>query len=217
MKTLAILHTTPLTIAPLKELAQELIPGCVVYNLLDDSILPHLIKGTARDKVIYRVKTMVKMAESTGADLALSACSSIGQLVTGCTESVSIPVWRIDEKMAEQAVRVGKRIGVLATLTTTLEPTADLLRRKALEADRVVELVSVCAHSAYARLLAGDVPGHDQEVAHELLRLATDCDVVVLAQASMARVAQSLTDINPDQILTSPRLGMERVRKYFSV
>jgi hypothetical protein len=33
---LAIIHTTAATIGPLKTLAQEVIPGCEVTNLVDD-------------------------------------------------------------------------------------------------------------------------------------------------------------------------------------
>ena len=42
MKKLAVIHTTPATIGSLGELIGELLPGCRVCNLLDDSILPEI-------------------------------------------------------------------------------------------------------------------------------------------------------------------------------
>ena len=39
MKSVGIIHTTPATIASLGALAQELLPGVQIVNLLDDSIL----------------------------------------------------------------------------------------------------------------------------------------------------------------------------------
>jgi len=40
---------------------------------------------------------------------------------------VGIPVVRVDEPMAEKAVQTGTRIGVAATLATTLKPTTELI------------------------------------------------------------------------------------------
>ena len=42
MHKLAIIHTTPATVEPLKALAAEIVPGVNVVNFVDDSILPQL-------------------------------------------------------------------------------------------------------------------------------------------------------------------------------
>ena len=48
-------------------------------------------------------------------------CSSIGRAVETAAELVATPVLRVDRPMAEQAVARASRIGVVATLPTTLE------------------------------------------------------------------------------------------------
>jgi Asp/Glu/hydantoin racemase len=211
--TIAIIHTTVVTVEPLKALAAELVPDCDVVNFVDDSILPQL-KGNGGDvgAVADRLLHYARFAEQVGADVILNACSSVGGVVAQMQQHVDIPIVRIDEAMTEEAVRRGQRIGVAATLATTLNPTMQLVQRKADEAGTPVELVPMLADTAYQKLVAGDRAGHDADLATALTELAASVDVVVLAQASMARVVPSLPAAEQQKCLSSPRLGMERVK-----
>lgn len=212
-RTIAIIHTTPLTVEPLKALAAELLPGADVVNFVDDSILPQLKRnGGDVQAVVDRLRHYAQFAEQVGADVILNACSSVGGVVAEMRQQVSIPIVRIDEAMAEQAVQRGRRIGVAATLATTLNPTIQLVQSKADAAGVQVEIVPLLADTAYQKLLAGDKAGHDADLAAALADLATFVDVVVLAQASMARVVAALPPDQQDKYLSSPRLGMERVK-----
>jgi Asp/Glu/hydantoin racemase len=207
---LAIIHTTTVTVEPLRALAAELLPDCEVINFVDDSILPQLRDNRGDvGAVAERLAQYARFAEQVGADAILNACSSVGALVEHMRQQVGIPIVRIDEAMAEEAVRRGRRIGVVATLATTLNPTMQLVHSKA-AAD--VEIVPVLADTAYQKLVAGDKPGHDAELAAVLAELAATVDVIVLAQASMARVVPSLPPDAQQKCLSSPRLGMAWVK-----
>jgi hypothetical protein len=126
--------------------------------------------------------------------------------------AVSIPIVRIDDAMAEQAVQRGEHLGVAATLATTLQPTTRLLRAKAQVAGKQVEITPLLIEGAYQKLMAGDRDGHDNLLVEKLQDLARIVDVIVLAQASMARVLPRLSAADQDKILVSPRLAMERVK-----
>jgi glutamate racemase len=211
---LAIIHTTPVTIDMLKLLAGEIIPGCSVMNVMDDSILPQLAENNGRiEDVKERLCLYAAIAEQSGVHCILNACSSVGDVVTVMRNRVAVPVVRIDEAMAEQAVKSGTRIGVAATLNTTLQPTLNLLERTADEAGKRIELMPVLAEGAYRKLIASDKEGHDTELAGVLLELIEKNDIVVLAQASMARVVERLPEDARQRFLSSPRLGMERVKQ----
>ena len=211
--TLAIIHTTALTVTPLKQLANELLPGTTVINFVDDSVLPQLIKNGANvSAVAPRIMQYGRFAEEVGASAILSACSSVGEVVAQLQQEVKIPVIRIDEAMAEAAVTSAERIGVAATLATTLSPTLALLERKAEAAGKTVELEPVVAHAAYERLQAGDAAGHDELLAEMLRELAGRVQQVVLAQASMARVVPQLPVDLQRKFLSSPRSGMQAVK-----
>ncbi|MBX2997222.1 MAG: aspartate/glutamate racemase family protein [Caldilineaceae bacterium] len=209
---LAIIHTSPATVEPLKALAQEMIPGCTVINFVDDSILPQLIEnGGDVDAVSARLTQYARHAAEAGADVILEACSSVGEVVAQMRQAVEIPVVRIDEALAEEAVRQGRRIGVAATLSTTLQPTLRLIERKAADAGKEIELRSILVAEAFQRLAAGDTEGHNEILGAALLGLVHEVDVVVLAQASMARVLPQLPVDLHGKFLSSPRLGMARV------
>jgi Asp/Glu/hydantoin racemase len=136
-------------------------------------------------------------------------CSSIG----GATEEIAgkrgWPVVRIDEAMVDRALELGSRIGVVATLRSTLRPTVDLVRRRA--GDRRVGVREALAEGAFTALKAGDRDRHDELVRAALRDLIGTVDVIVLAQASMARVADSLGPAaSRTPILASPELGVAR-------
>lgn len=212
MKRIAIIHTTPATVEPLKALAAELLPGYEVVNFVDDSILPQLAETGDLSLVAPRLVAYARFAEEVGAAAVLEACSSVGELAAEAGAAIGIPLVRIDEAMAGEAIRRGERIGVAATLETTLQPTTRLLRQKAQEAGKEATFTPLLVGDAYRRLMAGDPEGHDRILAEALSGLARQVDVVVLAQASMARVLPRLPEALQDSFLTSPRLAMERLR-----
>lgn len=213
MPKLAIIHTTSATVDSMKALAAEMLPGSELVNFVDDSILPQLGQnGGDLTEVEERLVHYARFAEEVGADVILEACSSVGEVVAKMQSAVSIPIVRIDESMAEQAVQRGQHLGVAATLQTTLQPTTRLLQAKAHQAGRQVEITPVLIEGAYQKLMAGDREGHDHLLVEKLQELALTMDVVVLAQASMARVLPRLSAAAQEKILVSPRLAMERVQ-----
>lgn len=187
-------------------------PDAEVFHIVDESLLGVTRKtGKLTPATRRRVLGYVESAAEAGADLVVVTCSSIGPAVDASRDFVPVPVLRVDEPMADEAVRLGARIGVLATLRTTLEPTAELVERRARDAGLEVEVVARVCDGAFDALSAGDRERHDELVRDGLRGLAREVDVVVLAQASMARVADTLPDDErPVPILASPRLGVER-------
>lgn len=212
MAKLFILHSTPVTIFSLKELAAEMIPNHQVFNILDDSILPELISGAPLSHVEPRIRSYVRCAAAAGADVILSACSSIGGLVVAAQDEVNVPVMRIDDAMAEEAVKRGTRIAVAATLNTTLQPTTALLREKAAAVGKAIQIQSYLVEGAYSALAEGNREKHDELVGQALRKAYAQSDIVVLAQASMAGVAGQLQGLERERFLTSPRLGMAQVK-----
>jgi Asp/Glu/hydantoin racemase len=160
--------------------------------------------------VARRVAQHVAAAEDAGADFILVTCSSIGSAVETAASLASVPVLRVDQPMADRAVNEGRRIGVIATLPTTLEPTADLIRRRAAAAGKDIELISRLCNGAFEALMSGDAATHDRLVASALRELTKEVDVIALAQASMARVVDGLPrEDRRIPILTSPPIAIE--------
>ncbi len=214
MKTLAIIHTTEATISLLKGLAEELLPKVNVINLLDDSMLPDMLAG--KDEAVkVRWLTYAQMAVEAGADIILSACSTVGRFAEIANSSLAIPVWRIDQEMVSKAVQQGGRVGILATLSSTLEPTLDLVKRQAAEQGKSVHVEAVLVEGAYEALMSGDRAKHDQKIIAAAKEIQPKCDLLLLAQASMSRALESFTVPENFLVLTSPRMALEKMKYFF--
>ncbi|QNK72387.1 Asp/Glu racemase [Variovorax sp. PAMC28562] len=212
MKTVAVVHTGPATVQPIKQQFQELLPDVRVINIVDDSLLNDVIAaGHLTEAVAGRILTYMQEGQKMGAVAILNACSSVGEAATAARAGLSIPVVKIDERMAERAVALGPRIGVVATVRTTLEPTIRLIRAKAKETGQQIEISEGLAEGAFQALLEGKTEAHDEVVRRTILSLVDKVDVIVLAQASMARLTSSLGDLKVP-VLSSPRSGVEAVR-----
>lgn len=193
-KTLGLIHTSATLVPVFQQLCNEFLPGVNVFNIVDDSLIKNVIaNGELNATTARRVVDYVGSAEMAGADYILVTCSSIGVAVEAAADLTKVPVLRVDQPMADLAVQTGKRIGVIATLSTTLGPTSDLVKRRAAKAGKEIELTSKLCDGAFEALMSGNTALHDEMVAKALKELSLQVDVILLAQASMARVVETLT------------------------
>jgi len=196
-----------------KALADEHLKGRTIFNMVDESLLCDIIRdGRCPPNTAKRLVGHVLAAESAGAEVILVSCSSMGRAVEASRALCGVPVMRVDEPMAECAIATGKRIGVIATLPSTLEPTVALIESKAAGAGQKVTIRSQVVEGAFAAVIGGDGGRHDALVAAALKTMASEVDVIVLAQASMARVVDALAPTDkPVPILSSPKLAIEHL------
>ena len=214
-KRLVLIHTISPLLDVFNKLSAELLPGVQLMHVLDEPLLVRVRqRGHLAPEDSARLQTHVAIAEGTGADAVLVTCSTVSPCVDDVRPGANIPVMKIDEAMIAEAVAKGAKIGVVATNVTTLEPTRQLLQAQAEVADKQVEIELVLVENALPALLSGDSATHDNLVKETVLELADRVDVLVLAQASMARVLDAIPEAaRPVPILSSPHLALERVRE----
>lgn len=214
-KKLGLIHTSATLVPVFAALCREKLPGVETFNIVDDSLVRGIREaGALTAPLARRVAAYLESAELAGADFILVTCSSIGPAVEAGAKLTGVPVLRVDQPMADRAVQTGSRIGIIATLATTLEPTADLIQRRAALAGKPIELIPRLVEGAFEALLAGDEATHDTRVAAALRELGRRVDVIVLAQASMARVVDRLEAADRRvPLLASPALAVDYVAK----
>jgi Asp/Glu/hydantoin racemase len=213
MTTIAVIHTGPVTVLPIENQLSELIADARVINIMDDSLLNDVrTAGHLTPEVASRIYNYMSNAQAMGADIILNACSSVGEATDALRDLIRTPIVKIDESMAEEASAIGSRIGVVATVSTTLDPTVRLIRRKAEEHGRTVDVTERIAEGAFEALLSGDGTLHDEILKRTIIELANQVDVVVLAQVSMARLVPALGELRVP-VLSSPRSGVEAVKR----
>jgi Asp/Glu/hydantoin racemase len=214
-RRICLIHTAPLMVQLFTPLCREHLPSVKVTQIINESMLRDTIEaGYVRQPTIDALITFADACFKMGTELVMVTCSSIGPAVDLIQGRFQKPVLRIDEPMAEAAVQRGRRIGIAATLSTTLQPTWELLRRKAKEAGKEVTLVQCLCEGAFEALLTGDPETHDALVSRALINDLSNVDVIVLAQASMARVAERLPpEALAAPVLSSPGLAMDYIRE----
>lgn len=210
---LAFIHTSHVLIPLFAQLAKEHLAGVEVFHMSDESLIRNtMAAGELTKSTTRRVIGMIGLAREGGADAVMVTCSSIGAAIPIAREQFDFPILRIDEAMADAAVRAGKRIGVAATLRTTLQPTVDLLVERAIAAGRDVDIDPELCEGAFEAVLSGDTARHDELVSAALRGLRDRVDVVVLAQASMVRVLTQMDMSKGAPVLSSPELAVRSAR-----
>lgn len=209
-RQLALIHTVPGLIATFAPLVREHLPDWTPFNIADESLLRISIReGSMSQATARRVAGYVFSAVDAGADAILVTCSSIGDAVDATRPFCPVPLVRVDEGMAVRAIETGQRIGLLATLSTTLGPTRDLVERTAAARGKAPAITARVCDGAFAALSAGAQDEHDRLVGAALRDLAAEVDVVVLAQASMARILGGPHGEGiAIPVLSSPELGV---------
>ena len=213
MTKAAILHTSAATLGLFQTLTAKFMPDVEIVHFVEESMIREVIKnGGPTPEINARIAGYIQAAEKAGCALFMTACSSIGASVEQCQFLTRMPVTRIDEAMIEEAIQQGPRIAVLATVETTLKPTLEYIERKGREAGKQITVLPTLMSEAFKALLAGDNETHDRIVSTGLHAALNSADVVVLAQASMARV---MTDMPPSvvPVLTSPERGFQRLKE----
>ena len=200
--------TTPELIELVEKEVGDVLPReTEVASYQDPSILAEVRDaGYVTAPPAARLVGMYMTAVSEGADAILNICSSVGEVADAAQDIArytGIPIVRVDEEMCREAVRQGKRIGVMATLPTTLNPTKNTILRVAREMNRQVELVDALVDGGF---------GLDQEQFKDLMSeyagtIADKVDVILFAQGSMAYCEEYIHETYGKVVLSSPRFG----------
>ena len=207
MTTVGFLHTSAVHVATFDRLLAELAPQYRSVTAIDETLLADA-RQSGPESVSDRVVAAINDLRAAGADIVCCTCSTIGGIAEHA--SVGIPAFRVDRPMAARAVQAATRIGVLAAVDSTLEPTCAVLVDEATMAGAAVDLRPVVVPSAWERFEAGDHDGYITLITTAARTLAPDVDAIVLAQASMANAETLLNDL-PIPVLSSPRPAVEHL------
>jgi hypothetical protein len=201
---IALIHALKHSIAPIEAAFAKAWPEVRLMNLLDDSLSADLARDSKlTDAMTDRFLALGDYAAATGADAILFTCSAFGP----CIEAVArarapMPVLKPNEAMIEQAVSMGKRIGLLSTFPPTLVSMPP-------EFPTAVEVVPKLAEGALAAL---DRATHDRLIA-EASKDLRDCDVIALAQFSIAATAPLVAEATGRPVVTTPDSAVLKLKK----
>jgi hypothetical protein len=204
---ITLIHALKHSIVPIEASFAKLWPDAQLMNLLDDSLSADLARdGGLSEAMTERFLKLGRYAAGTGSDAILFTCSAFGPCIEAVARAQApMPVLKPNEAMIEQAVTKGRKIGLLSSFSPTL---ASMPR----EFPASIELVPKLAQGALAALDRGDRATHDRLVV-EASNDLRDCDLIALAQYSMAPAAELVAAATGRPVVTTPESAVLKLKQ----
>lgn len=198
---------------PIREAFQSGWPQARITHLLDDSLSSDLAAaGTLGRPMIERFVALARYSAECGADAILFTCSAFGAAIEAARAAVDIPVLKPNEAMFDEALEAGRRIGLISTfepsIPSMVRELEDEAKRRAIE----LSVRSCSVPEALTALHRGESELHDELIARAGADFE-DCDVLMLAQFSMARAASRFAAVRGRRVLTSPSSAVSRLKR----
>jgi len=204
MKKIGMISVTLAAVGPMMEQLQRFKDEVAVTNYVDTGLQDQVRRlGEVTDRSLFRLISLLQRAEEDGMDGVLLTCTVFSPFVERIQTLFSFPIQSVDTPMLERAIEHGGSVGVLYTFPATGKTSEmvfhDAEKRLGLRRD----LSMIFLEEAFNAAQHGDQVAHDRAILDAISTHAPHFDVLVLAQASMAHVAEQVADPSL-QILTSP-------------
>lgn len=216
---IALIHATPLAMAPVAAAFSSLWPQARLMNLLDDSLSVDLAAhGGLNDAVFARIDDLLQYCLRRGVDGVLFTCSAFGPAIDAAARRTGVPVLKPNEAMFEEALDVACTAGSKAPvgLVTTFAPSSVSMRIEfealAQAMGSSTRIVSACADGAMALLQAGNAVEHDRRVIIAARELR-EAGVLMLGQFSMAHARAAVEEATGRRVLTSPESAVRKLQR----
>jgi Asp/Glu/hydantoin racemase len=204
IRTVAFIHTVAMLVERFRPRFQQDLPGTRCFHMLDESVLQDLMRDGPSPAITRRVVGLATLAADAGADLIVFTCSSTSPSINVARAVVPVPIVKIDDAMYAEAARTHGRVGLVCTTSSTVEPSRSLLAEHCALSGARIEAEPLLVEGAFAALSAGRRDEHDVLVTQAALALAQRVDRLVLAQASLAHLADGLQAKAGKPVLASP-------------
>lgn len=213
MPRIALIHATPLAMAPINAAFERHWPEAERMHLLDDSLSRDRERaGELTHQLVDRFIALASYAKGTGANAILFTCSAFGPAIEAAGRAVEVPTLKPNEAMFEQALGMGKKLALVATFRPSLVSMSEEIEAMAQARDKEIELRTVFVPGAMGDLAAGRGEEHDRKIAQAVAALQ-GYEAVMLAQFSMARAALQVQEEVSCPVLTSPGCAVLTLRQ----
>ena len=218
-KTLGIIHAAIFTANAIQPFADKYLPDVEIMHCGDDTIQRDNFNapvGTIPKHNFLKFANLADGMQRVGCDALLLGCSTFNQAAEYAQPMIDIPIFQIDRPMMDLAVSMGKKIGLLGTVPSTMPSSERLLKKAAADAGKEIEIVTKLNAEAFGILRGGDAKTHNDMLVKDILEMeAQGIDCVVLAQVSMAIMQERANEIHVP-MLTSGETCFKFLADFFA-
>lgn len=213
MKKLALIHTVRPGYLRFGDEIAAALPNISITNTVDEFLAKEAVEQGVSPHLSNRFFLTAKLAESTGADLIVCACTSMIPIIDSVRPFLDVPIILIDDEMHRRAPLMGDRVTVFATAESALAPTVQKYQDSARRQNAGEKIIStlVCPE-ANAYMRAGNMEEHDRRVL-EAAKKIKDTDIVILSQYSITHLTKRIEDICGCKVLGSGEYCIQEIAR----
>jgi hypothetical protein len=212
---IGLVHALHASIAPIEAAFSTLWPEAETVSLYDQSLYADFNKaGSVTPDIFRRIESLLRFSAESGARAILFTGSLFGEPVEAARQRLDVPVLTAYEAMIEEAFTGNSRprLGVLATAAGTADMMSTDIGEYAEQHGLQYDLESRTIAGAIDALLWGDREEHDELVLAAATQLGA-CDVLMLAQFSMAPIVHRIPEQPGRRVLTSPGSAVAKLKR----
>lgn len=216
MKKITLLHTVKSIYSSFPSMVEEAFGEKIEFtNIVDEVLVSNTIeKGYFTEWNKERLLSDLRVSEENDSDLIVVTCSSLTPYALELQNLISKPLITIDSAMCKKAALDGNNILVLATALTTVDPTVNRIKTELKALNKEASVIYSLRTDAMDELKKGNTKKHDEILKEEALKY-NECDLIVLAQASMMSAKEEISQVRRCEVLTSPESCIEEIRKFY--
>jgi Asp/Glu/hydantoin racemase len=212
-KRIMLVHAFLPSMPPIVKAFKDGWPEAKVLNLIDEALYADVTpEGLMKSGVSDRVANLLQHCVLGGADGIVFTGSTFGPAVDAARRSISVPVLKADEAMAERAVAMGQHILIVCTAMRAIPIIRGNMEAAAKKAGVQPTIESFCVPGAKEAISAGDDETHERLIAESVERIQQGYDVIVLGQISMVPSRARLASDVAARVLCSPEATVSHMR-----
>ena len=211
-----MIHALAESVSPVKVAFGEVFPEAELINLLDEALFIDF-KGQITPQLRRRMSQLICYCEEYGADAIGLACSVYAPVVETAKDLVDVPVVSSYSPVMEEAVRAGKRIGIIAAVGATLRDSDYYLNLTAEEQGRSIETELCLAEELLPLHRTQGEEAFNRRLEELVLDLSGKVDAVLLGQFSMASALNRLQEVCPVPVLSGPHSTANKLKALLSL
>ena len=216
---IALIHATALAMEPVQSAFTRHWPDAYCMNLLDDSLsVDRAQAGSLSPEMTQRFIDLAAYSVRAGCHAILFTCSAFGSSIEASGRAVGLPTLKPNEAMFDDALRAGLRLarpaklGLIATFEASIASMSEELQAMAKQRGQEIDLRTQFVPDAMQDLAQGRAEEHHRKIAGAA-RALKDCDLVMLAQFSMAAALPSVHAVLGCPVLSSPDCAVLALKK----
>ena len=210
-----MIHAIAESIPPVRLAFDEEFPEAEVINVLDESLLVDFDDQLTPD-LRRRITNIIGYCQDNKADAIGLACSVYAPVVESAKDLVHVPLVSSYGPVMANAVTAGPRIGLIASVASTMQDSKYYLHLAADEAGVEIEPQLCLAEDLITVMRAEGQSGLERRLEEEVLKIASKVDVVLLTQFSFAAALAHLEKVSPIPVLSAPHSSARTLKKLLS-